>query len=290
MKQKKLFHKTAIITGASEGLGLVIAEHFIKAGANVVICARNKNKLDDALAALIPLCEENKVIAITTDISSEIECNYCAKTTLDHFGKINILINNAGIHGAKGPVDEVDWDEWESAIDINLKGTVLMTRAVLSHMKKNHAGKIIMLSGGGATKPMPNMSAYAASKAAIVRFSETLADEVREFKIDVNAIAPGALNTRLLQDVLQAGPKLIGEKYYNQILAQQKNGGNDIHRAAALCEFLASDESNGISGKLISAIWDPWEKLSDHHDELMTSDIYTLRRIIPEDRNKKWDV
>lgn len=287
--QHQLAHKTAIITGASEGLGLVIAEHFVKNGANIVICARNKNKLEEAKQYLLPFCGENKVIAQPTDISHATMCANLITTCLKHFGQLDILVNNAGIHGAKGAVDAVEWSAWESAIDVNLKGTVLMTRAVLPIMKKQCAGKIIMLSGGGATKPMPFMSAYAASKAAIVRFVETLAEEVKKFNIDVNAIAPGALNTRLLDDVLQSGPTLVGETYYSQVLAQQKNGGNDINRAAELAVYLSTKESNGITGKLISAIWDPWEKFAAYRNDLINSDIYTLRRIVPQERGKNWD-
>ncbi len=280
--------KSAIITGGSQGLGLKIAEEFLKQGANVIICARNQKKIDFALEKLKPFCIDNTVIGTVADISNHDMCENLISTCLKKLGHINILINNAGIHGAKGPLDEVDWQSWESAIDINLKGTAFLCKIALPYMKKQRSGKVIILSGGGATKPMPFMSAYAASKAALVRFGESLAMEVKPFNIDVNMVAPGALNTHLLEDILAAGPKLIGEEKYQQALSQQKNGGDDLNRAAKLCVFLASEESNGITGKLISAIWDPWENLLHYRDQLMDSDIYTLRRITPNDRNKDW--
>ena len=267
----------------------MIAQHFLTQGANVVIAARHQNTLDAAIKTLIPFCKHgNQVIAQVTDITNEQHCHDLIAFALHHFGKLDVLVNNAGIHGAKGNIEKVDWVEWVSAIEVNLKGTVLMTRAVLPHLKKQRAGKIIMLSGGGATKPMPNMSAYAVSKAAVVRLVETIAEEIKSHDIDVNAIAPGALNTRLLDDVLQAGADLVGEKYYSQVLAQQKNGGNDIHRAAQLAVFLASSQSDGITGKLISAVWDPWEQFDQHRDALANTDIYTLRRIVPKERGMEW--
>jgi NAD(P)-dependent dehydrogenase (short-subunit alcohol dehydrogenase family) len=135
---------------------------------------------------------------------------------------------------------------------------------------------------------MPFFSAYAASKAAVVRFGETLAEELREFGVDVNCVAPGAMNTKFLDEALEAGPEKIGRAAYEQAVKQKKNGGVPPERAAALCAFLASAASDGITGKLISAVWDPWEKLAKHKKELASTDIYTLRRIVPQDRGKSW--
>ena len=189
----------------------------------------------------------------------------------------------------KGELDQVDWEEWSTAIDVNLKGSVLLCKYALPFLRKNRYGKIILLSGGGATKPMPFMSAYAASKAAVVRFGETLAMELANQHIDVNCVAPGALNTRLLEDVLAAGPEKIGADYYQQCLRQKTSGGSSISNAADLCVYLASAESDGITGKLISAVWDPWPQLAQKHKaQLLNSDIFTLRRIVPADRQQVW--
>ena len=163
-----------------------------------------------------------------------------------------------------------------------------MARAVVPIMKNQRKGKIIQLSGGGATNPMPRVSAYAVSKAAIVRFAETLALEVQEFSIDVNAIAPGALNTQMLEEVLIAGPDKVGQAFFDRALQQKETGGAGLVTGAALAVFLASEKSNGITGKLISAIWDDWEKWPDHLDDLVKSDAYTLRRITGRDRCLNW--
>ena len=156
-----------------------------------------------------------------------------------------MLVNNAGIYGPKGLVEEVAWDEWEQAVRVNLFGSVLCCRAVLPHFRANGYGKIIQLSGGGATSPLPRLSAYAASKAAIVRFAETLAEELAGTGIDVNAIAPGALNTRLLEQVLEAGPERVGGAFYERALEQRPSGGTPLDLAASLAVFLASAAATG---------------------------------------------
>jgi 3-oxoacyl-[acyl-carrier protein] reductase len=155
-------------------------------------------------------------------------------------------------------------------------------------MKNNHYGKIINLSGGGATAPLPYISAYAASKAAVVRFTETIAEECKDYGIDVNAVAPGALNTRLLDEILVAGEEMVGKQFYEKALQQKEGGGTPLQKGADLCVYLASAESDGITGKLISAVWDPWPAFNQRKAEIMSSDLYTLRRIIPNDRGKDW--
>jgi 3-oxoacyl-[acyl-carrier protein] reductase len=194
-------------------------------------------------------------------------------------GGVDILVANAGVYGPKGPLEALDWQAWSDAIDINLKGTVLQCRAVIPLLKKQKKGKIIIISGGGATKPMPNFSAYAASKAGIVRFSETLARELQSFNIDVMAISPGALNTDFLNEVLNAGPESVGHKFYQMSIEQAKTGGSSPELAADLSVYLASDAADGITGKLISAVWDPWNNLHEYYPEIAMTDIYTLRRI-----------
>lgn len=283
----KLTGKCAIISGASQGLGLEVAKQFVTEGASVMLCARHAESLLEAQQTLQKLTQQ-KVLAKTTDVSKIDQVESLITETLTQLGKIDILVANAGVYGTKGPIEEIDWDAWSDAIDINLKGTVLQCRAVLPHLKQQRSGKIIILSGGGATKPMPYLSAYAASKAAVVRFAETLAEEVSEYHIDVNTVAPGALNTRLLEEILAAGPDKVGKNFYQQSLKQQQQGGTPLTVGASLCTFLASEQSNGITGKLISATWDPWQALPDYIDELKNSDIYTLRRIVPKDRGKAW--
>jgi NAD(P)-dependent dehydrogenase (short-subunit alcohol dehydrogenase family) len=281
--------RTAIITGANQGLGKEIAKAFIQAGANVLLCARDDAKLAQVQKELQEFCQTGqRVDAMHADVSRPEDIDQLTATALATFPQIHILVNNAGIYGPKGPIENADWDEWVKAIEINLLGSILAARALLPHFRSNRYGKIIQLSGGGATAPLPFISAYAASKAGIVRFMETLAEEVKVDGIDVNSIAPGALNTRLLDEILEAGPEKVGRSFYERSVKQKSEGGSPLERGADLAVFLASAQSDGITGKLISAVWDPWQHFSDHLEDLKNSDIYTLRRIVPKDRGMQW--
>lgn len=284
----KLKNKCAIITGANQGFGLEIAKQYILAGAHVMLCARNIDLLNEIHQALLPLAKDNHILICQTDVSHPQQVKHLVETTLKQLGGLDILVANAAIYGTKGPLEETNWDEWSATIDINLKGTVLICKEVLPYLKKQQSGKILIVAGGGATRPMPFLSAYAASKAGVVRFGETLAEETKQHHIDVNMIAPGALNTRFLDEILAAGPDKVGKAFYEQAVKQQQSGGSSPEIGAKLCVFLASNDSNGITGKLISAIWDPWETMLDYVDDLKNSDIYTLRRITPKDRGKHW--
>ncbi|MGD0122806.1 MAG: SDR family oxidoreductase [Candidatus Limnocylindrales bacterium] len=281
--------RSALITGASMGLGLAIARAYVAAGANVMISSRGEGPLRDALGSLAALASEGQIVAAESgDVANPADAERLVAASLQRLGQLEVLVNNAGVYGPKGTIDEVDWDAWAEAIRVNLLGSVLMARAILPYFKAQRYGKIVQLSGGGATAPLPRISAYAASKAGIVRFAETLAEEVRGFGIDVNSIAPGALNTRLLDEVLEAGPDKVGEEFYERAVRQASDGGTPLERGAGLAVFLASPLSDGITGKLISAVWDPWETLGAHVADLQSTDVYTLRRIVPKDRGLVW--
>jgi 3-oxoacyl-[acyl-carrier protein] reductase len=283
---KPLAGRSAVITGANQGLGRAIAEHFVRAGASVLLTARGADLLERTTAEIAPLATlpGQQVLARVADVSRETDCNATAVQALAELGNPCVLVNNAGVYGPFGLIEENDWSEWVKAIEINLFGTILMCRALLPHMRAVKYGKIINLSGGGATAPLPRISSYAASKAAVVRFTETLAEETRGAGIDVNAIAPGALNTRLMDDLIAAGPEKVGKSFFEKMTRTRDGGGTPLEKGADLSVFLASAASDGISGRLISAVWDDWANLPNQRDELAASDIYTLRRITPEDR------
>jgi len=281
--------KVAIVTGANQGLGLEIARRYAARGACLVLCARDTVSLAQACTQLQAHQADGQGIeAVAADVSNASDVDRLVAHTRARFGRIDVLVNNAGVYGPMGAIEDVDWTQWVRAIEINLMGSVLMARAVVPAMKARRAGKIIQLSGGGATNPLPRISAYAASKAAIVRFVETLAEELRDFGIDVNCIAPGALNTRMLEQVLAAGPDKVGAAFFDRSVKQKQSGGAGLEPAASLAVFLASEASNGITGKLISALWDNWETWPQHLAELASSDAYTLRRISGRDRGIEW--
>jgi NAD(P)-dependent dehydrogenase (short-subunit alcohol dehydrogenase family) len=284
----KLNGLNALITGASQGLGRVISEQYLREGANVVLCARTEGDLARTQLALQASFPQRKVLARACDVSDETQVKALAAFALEELGSLQVLVLNAGVYGPMGPTEAVDLTEWRRAVDINLFGVLLPCRALIPHLKTAGRGKIIVLSGGGATNPLPNISAYAASKAAVVRLMETLAEELKTSGIDVNAIAPGALATRFVDDVLAAGPEKVGAAFYEKNKQWKEKGATPLELGASLAVYLASPDSNGITGKLLSAQWDPWRTLQLHRDELASSDIYCLRRIVPEDRGKKW--
>jgi NAD(P)-dependent dehydrogenase (short-subunit alcohol dehydrogenase family) len=276
---KPLQQRVALITGASQGLGFAIARRFLQAGASLMLCARDASLLERARQQLASECELNQEVhAMKADVSKVEHVDALIHATVDRLGICHILVNNAGVYGPKGDSVSVDWSEWLKTIEVNLLGSVLTCRALVPIFKAQQFGRIIQLSGGGATNPLPMLSAYAVSKAAIIRFCETLAEELRSTGITVNAIAPGALNTRMLDEALAAGPSKIGAAFYERLVLQKKSGGAGFERGAELALFLASAASDGITGKLISAVW----------DDLNTSDVFTLRRIVGKDRGFAW--
>jgi len=281
--------RNAVITGGNQGLGLAIARAYVAAGARVLICARGEELLEDARRDLVlAAASEHAVAAEPADVSNPDDVTRLVARALAIFPQVHILVNNAGVYGPMGPIETLDWTEWVRAIEINIHGSVLPCRALLPHFKERGYGKIIQVSGGGATNPLPRISAYAASKAAVVRFAESLALEVKAFNIDVNAMAPGALATRMLDEVLTVGPDTVGQEFYDRMVKTKEQGGTPLEVGAALAVFLGSAASDGITGRLLSAVWDPWEQLPSHRQDLDRSDIYTIRRIVPKDRGFPW--
>ena len=268
--------KKALITGAGRGLGRYTAEVFIKNHASVVICSRNEEELKAAVTA----AGGESIYYCTADMGKTEDIDRLYDFALDKLGGIDIVVNNAGIQGPIGRFEENDWEEWLNVFDVNLFGTAYsMRRAIGVFKDQNSRGKIINLSGGGATSSRPNFSGYATAKCALVRLTEVLADENREFGIDINSIAPGVMNTDMLKLITAAGKEKSGEREYGIAAGQTEGDLTSLIKPAQLITFLASDRSNGISGKLISAVWDGWDK-DDFKEICADKDIFTLRRTI----------
>ena len=288
MTPHSLNGRNAIITGASQGLGLAIAQAYVAAGANVMICSRDEPAISRARDALRAASATANVQAMAADVSRESDVRALIDAALSAFGRVQVLVNNAGVYGPMGAIDQVDWAQWARAMDININGSVLPIRALLPHLREQRYGKIIQLSGGGATSPLPRITAYAASKAAIVRLVESVALDVKDLGIDVNSIAPGALNTRMMDELIAAGAGVVGQQFFDRMKQIADGGGTPLEVGAALAVYLGSAASDGITGRLLSAPWDPWADLQQHRADLDDSDIYTLRRIVPADRGKTW--
>ena len=226
---RSLEGRAALITGASQGLGLAIARAYAAAGASVMLCARDADLLERARDEVAALAGPDQVVlAHAADVSRPEQAGALSAAALNALPELQILVNNAGVYGPIGLIEEADWDAWVRAIEINLFGSILMCRALLPHFKARRYGKIIQLSGGGATNPLPRLTAYAASKAAVVRFAESLALEVKDQGIDVNALAPGALNTRLMDELIAAGPARVGDAFFERMKRIAEEGGTPL--------------------------------------------------------------
>jgi 3-oxoacyl-[acyl-carrier protein] reductase len=254
------------------------------------LCARNAAAIEAVRRRLAGAAlPEQQVLAQAVDVSDAAQVFGLVDAARAAFGRIDILVNNAGVYGPIGLTHEVDPAEWMHAVGINLFGVFHACRAVAPVMIAQKSGKIVNISGGGATNPLPRITSYAASKAAVVRLSESLALELQEYGIAVNAIAPGALATQMMRQLLAAGPDKVGTDFHARMTKINDDGGTPLTVGAELAVYLGSDESSGITGRLIAAVWDPWRSLAERAEELAGTDIYTLRRIVPADRGRDWD-
>ncbi len=271
---RDLTGRRALITGAGRGIGRAIAEEFVRAGAHVAIAARSADQVEEAVAALT--ASGARALGLLLDVSDPAAVQAAVASIEQQWGGIDILVNNAGVLGPIGRTETNDVDAWLDTVRINLGGCFLCTHACLPGMIQRSAGRIINLSGGGAVSPRPNFSAYGVSKAAIVRFTETLAAEVSGEGIQVNAIAPGAVNTQMTELAAAAGGAAGAEA--GHAVQQLRAGGVDPARPAQLARFLASARSDGITGRLFHAVGDDWEAL---RAEKLGEEDYTVRRLKP---------
>lgn len=277
--------RVALVTGGSQGIGRAVVRRLLEEGAKVVFCARNAEGLKATAEELSSIGPE--LLPVQADVTREDDIDDLVRVTLERFSGIDILVNNAGVYGPIGPAWEVDPVGWREALTTNLVGAFLVCRAVVPILIRRRRGKIINISGGGAATPFPRYTAYAVSKAALVRFTETLALELADHNIQVNAVAPGFVATSLHQRTLEAGER-AGAEFLRKTKEQLEQGAVDPAIPAALVAFLASDNADRITGKFIHSVWDDWANFEQHLDEIASSDLYTLRRIVPRDRSMNW--
>ena len=266
-----------VLTGSSTGIGRALAQRLLSRGHHVWGLARSDQS---AFAAQHPTFRFSRcdVARAATEVSAA-------------FPHVDALITAAGLQGEIGRALTADPVNWSTTVRANLDGTFFALRAfadLLSRPPSARRAKIVCFSGGGATKPRTNFSAYGVAKTGVVRLVETIAEEERARPLDINALAPGAINTRLTDEVLALGPDKVGPAEYASAQKQKATGGASLDRALDCVEWLISPSSDGITGRLIAAPWDPWPTLDQHRAALATSEIFTLRRITPEDRGQKW--
>lgn len=271
-----------VLTGSSSGIGRALAERLLARGHRVWGLARSDQS---ALAQQ----HAGRFRFSRCDVAQWSDLERTAQEVAGRWSHVDALITAAGLQGEVGRTLSVDPTRWSDTVRANLDGTFFSIRAfapLLSTAPRR--AKIVCFSGGGATKPRARFSAYGVAKTGVVRLVETIAEEERGQPLDINAIAPGAINTRLTEEVLALGPKVVGDAEFAAAQKQKASGGASLEKALGLVEWLISPTSDGVSGRLLAAPWDPWPTLHEHSGALASSDIYTLRRIVPEERGLKW--
>ncbi len=264
--------QVVLITGAGRGIGKRLAIGFAAEGARVGLLARSQAELD--LAKLEIEHAGGTALRIRADVRDYEQMSAAVERMRAVFGGLQMLIAAAAVQGPIGPLVEVKPRAWAETIETNLTGVMHACRAALPLMIEKRRGKILVIGGGGAASPRPRFSAYAASKAAVVRFVETLAEEVRDYNVQVNCMAPGGTYTHMTDEILHAGER-AGSKEIEQAEDVRLTGGTNPDKQIHLALFLVSDRSNHISGKLIH-VNDDWKKLER---ENMNPEAYTLRRL-----------
>lgn len=270
--------RTILITGTSSGLGEYLALKLLKSGNRVIGISRSKvNSNSDLLKYLnsdylhyvLDLRNLDLLFQLSQDLPEEIVKN------------ISAVISNAGVYGPLGNLKDIEIEEFIDSININLISPFLLSKVFLPIICSNKKArpKFIQISGGGATKPMYFALSYAASKAGVVRLMESISQEYKGI-CDINSIAPGILNTKLLDNVLDAGIEKVGKEFYENMKKQKINGGTDMSKTSDLVDFLLSTKSDGITGKLISAVWDEYQSWPSIIKQINDSDIFTITRKI----------
>ena len=285
-----------VLTGSSTGIGRALAERLLSRGHHVWGLARSDQS---DFAALYPAFRHTRC-----DVSDYSAVAAAASAYAAAWPQLDAVICAAGLQGEIAPALTADPLKWSATIRANLDGTYFALRAFASLLVQPaptaSRKKIICFSGGGATKARVNFSAYGVAKTALVRLVETIAEENRDQPLDINALAPGAINTRLTDEILALGPSVVGAAEYaaaqkqkaaalvpSSLATADASADPALTRALDCVEWLLSPASDGITGRLLSAPWDPWPTLGAHRATLAASDVYTLRRIVPEDRGQK---
>ena len=244
--------RNILIAGASRGLGKYLFDKLSKTDGYVIGISRSG---------------DNDTVMCDINSPSGVDRLMGSIRPITHF------VCTAGVYGPLGPFHQKSFDDWQFAVRTNLFGPARIAHALIPNMIENSYGKIVFLSGGGATRAMYGASSYGASKSGLVRFAETLAVELHKYNIDVNCVAPGPMDTQFLDQALQAGISAIGEEFYSECLHQKEVGGAGFEPATNLTEYLLSSDSDGVTSNLISAVWDDLNEIPNG-----ISDLYSLKR------------
>lgn len=266
-----------LIPGGSRGIGKEIARALCSQFKVVILGRDNKSLIETQEE----LASSEKIVEIQQlDLGNLEQVHLVCKKIKDELGTPFGIVMSAAIHGEIGLFSQVSFEGWSSAIQVNFLGAAKFVHEFIPEMIAKKSGRVIFFSGGGQGS-MQGFSAYVSSKGAVWRLTETLGLELAPFNVFVNAIAPGAVNTKLLSNLLEAGPQRVGELEYSKGTKQKITGGDSPQLAVSLVEFLLSEKSHGLFGKTLSAKWDNYKDFTAAEIEKMArSDIYTFKRVV----------
>jgi NAD(P)-dependent dehydrogenase (short-subunit alcohol dehydrogenase family) len=266
----ELANQVAIVTGGGRGIGRTIAQALVKAGARVAVVARSQTEL----AETVSIIGDDRAMAVVVDVTDRNTVEQMVDEVAHMLGPIDLLVNNAGVYGPVGPVWEVNVDEWWQNINVNLRGIFLTTRTVLPKMIARRSGRIVHIASNAGVRPAPYSTAYRCSKAAVLRFTDCLALEIKDYGISVFAVHPGTVRTAMTEDLLESE---AGQKWMPTF---QKTFDNkqDVssERCAELIVTLASGKADALTGRYIQ-VFDDIDDMVLRSKEILHDDLYTLR-------------
>lgn len=245
--------RRVLVTGAGSGIGQAVAATLLQDGAAVTAVTRREAELP-ALARALP-----GAAAFACDIADPAAVARLFDGLAAGQDGLDAVVHAAGIYGPIGPFHETDPAEWLGAVTNNLFGFYLVARAAVPLLRRGRLSRILVLAGGGAFTPLPRCSAYASAKAGIVRLVETAAEELAPLGIAVLALAPGFVATGIHRATLEAGPERAGRDYYEFTRDGLRSGGVPMSRVVDCARFLLGPPAFALSGRTISAAFDPWD-------------------------------
>lgn len=261
-----------LVTGGSRGIGREIACLLAERGAAVVVVARDRGAVESTVAALPGSGHR----PLEMDVGDERAWRSAAASgALDG---LSGLVTAAAVLAPVGPIGSYRAEDFWQTMRVNVLGTLLAVESCLTSLEATR-GAVVTFAGGGATSPQPRYDAYATSKAAVVRLSENLGIELAERGVRVNAVSPGFVATDIHAATLAAGPRLAGEEYFARTERELDSGSVPARRAAELTAFLLSEAAEGITGRVLSAQWDPWREEAFRRRLRQEPDLATIRRI-----------
>jgi NAD(P)-dependent dehydrogenase (short-subunit alcohol dehydrogenase family) len=244
----KLKGKVAIITGSGRGLGRAAAIAMARQGAAVVVLSRTPAELEEVTGTIVS--SGGRAVFVEADVSKPGDVKRAVERAASDFGGVDILMNNAGIVGPFNPLHEVDGAEWNEVMGINLGGAHLFSRAAVPFMTRRGSGKIINVTSGLGSMVYPGFGAYSVSKAGLIHMTKIMASELSARNIQVNGLDPGAMDTRMQEDIRGLGPEVLGRRIYEDFKGLKDEGLlTPPEEAGSLAVFLASSESDGITGE-----------------------------------------